>query len=110
MLPLTFEHCQLTPTSDKLTSEGFDCINNLLSIFCKHRFIVNRLCCNQVGFHLTLLSDPTSYQKTAQKPSMPRVGSFRDSRVTANCVYSITSSARTSSEGGMSRPRAFAVF
>jgi hypothetical protein len=35
-----------------LTSEGFDCVNNLLSIFRKHRFVVNRLNGNQVGFHL----------------------------------------------------------
>jgi hypothetical protein len=55
MLPLTFQHYRLATSSEKLTSKQFGCVPYLLSILCKHRFIVNRQFYNQVGFHLKLL-------------------------------------------------------
>jgi hypothetical protein len=50
----TFEHCRFATSSEKLTSKWFCRVPYLLSILCKHRFIVNRQRYNQVGFHLTL--------------------------------------------------------
>src|SRR5258708_24453870 len=58
MLPLTFEHCPLTTSSEKLTSKWFGRVSYLFSILSKQRFFVNRQRYNQVGFHLTLLLLP----------------------------------------------------
>jgi hypothetical protein len=55
VLPLAVKRRQLAPARNKLPAEGRKCANNMLSIFCEHRLIVNRFYRYQIGFHRTFL-------------------------------------------------------
>src|SRR6185295_9642674 len=55
VLPLALKRRQLAPACNKLPAEGRKCANNMLSIFCEHRLIVNRFYRYQIGFHRTFL-------------------------------------------------------
>src|SRR5438128_2437703 len=56
VLPLPFKHGQLAAARDKLSAKCLERGNDLFAVFRKHGFIVDRLCRDQVGTHLTLPS------------------------------------------------------